>query len=225
MSLSCPHCRFEQQVRPDGISIFCHSCHKAIDIQLTLHPAPVSETKALDAKTIACFRCQAELSASAKAQSVMCKKCGYRNDMQDYHVKNLLSQNLETHGLLNIAPGGTVLNSTAKVKNATIHGKFIGRLTSSEEVTLKSGSTFEGGLKAARLVLESNVQLSIKKEFQTKKIVIAGHFYGNIQTSEYVMIKKGAVVIGNIQAKNAIFEEGATFCGKIEIGKYISNLI
>lgn len=220
--LICPHCQHEQQVRPDVLSLFCKKCHNSIEIQQILHPTPHAETKPSEGKNIYCFRCKAELTAPLKAQSVMCKKCGYRNDLQDYHVKTVLSRDLETHGTLQIEKNGTVLNSTAKVKNATISGKFIGKLTA-QEVHLKAGANFEGGLTAEALILESNALCNIKKEFKVKRIVIAGLYHGNIKTSQYVELKKTARFIGSIVTKKLVIEEGASLVGALEIGTSLSE--
>jgi cytoskeletal protein CcmA (bactofilin family)/DNA-directed RNA polymerase subunit M/transcription elongation factor TFIIS len=215
--LTCPHCQHEQQVRPDGLSIFCKKCHNSIEIQQILHPTTRMETKPSEGRSIHCFRCQIELIAPLKAQSVMCKKCGYRNDLQDYHIKSVLSRDLETHGTLQIEKNGTVLNSTAKVKSAAIAGKFIGKLMA-QEVHLKTGANFEGGLTADALVLESNALCNIKKEFTVKRIIIAGQYHGNIKTSQFVELKKTARFIGSIVTNKLIIEEGASLIGDLAIG-------
>lgn len=218
--LICPGCQHEQQVQADGVSIFCKHCHNPIDIQKGLHqPAAPAGTKATaEGITITCFKCPTELHAPLKAQGVMCKKCGYRNDLQSYHVKDILSRDLETHGTLTIAAGGTVLNSTARISSATIHGKFIGRLTA-KEITLKSGSVFEGNIKADSLILESNVQCTIKKELHANKIVIAGQYHGNITSGQSVELKRTAQFVGKLVTKNLIIEDGAAVIAELKIGE------
>lgn len=217
MVIHCPHCQSEQNVRPDGISLFCGKCHLSIQVQEMLHPSSPSQAKTTQTKLVSCFRCHIEIPAPLKAQSFLCKKCGYRNDLQDYHVKSVLSRDLETYGNLSIDAAGTVLNSTAKVKEALIAGKFIGHLTA-DSITLKSGAIFEGGMMAECLTLESSVQCSIKKEFWVKKIILTGLYQGNIQTHETVFLKKNAIFIGTLSTKNLFMEEGATLMGEIKIG-------
>lgn len=221
IAIICPDCQHEQQVQPGGVSIFCKKCHNPIDIQKVLHhPASSApaETKTAEGITITCFKCPTELHAPLKAQGVMCKKCGYRNDLQSYHVKDILSRDLETHGTLTIPGGGTVLNSTSRVSVATIQGKFIGKLTA-REIVLKSGSTFEGNIKADSLVLESNVQCTIKKELSANRIVIAGQYHGNITSGQSVELKRTAQFIGKLVTKNLIIEDGAAVIAELKIGE------
>lgn len=214
--LTCPSCAHTQEVRPDSVSVFCKKCHNTIDVQKIFHPASKAEDKITDVKIISCCRCQVELTAASHAQSVLCKKCGYRNDLQDYHVKTVLSRDLETQGILEVSCGGTVLNSTSKVREAIIFGKFIGKLTA-RQITLKSGSVFEGGIKTDLLILESDAQCHIKKEFQAKRIVIAGVYRGNIQTSQCVEIRRTGCFIGSMAAQSLFMEEGATLMGELKI--------
>ena len=216
--LICPGCQHEEQVRPDGISVFCKKCHNAMDIQQILHPAKQTEQKATEVKTVPCFRCKAELTPSINAQAILCKKCGYRNDLQDYHVKGVLSHDIETYGILDVPGNATVLNATARVQNAFIHGKYIGKLTAENEIVLKSGAVFEGSLSTRSLVLESNTQCNIKKEFSVKKIVIAGHYYGNIIAGESVALKKTANFVGSIVTQNLMVEAGASLMGEVKVG-------
>lgn len=219
--LICPSCQHEEQVRPDGISVFCKKCHNAIDIQQTLHPTKQTEQKTTEVKAVLCFRCKAELTPSINAQAVLCKKCGYRNDLQDYHVKGVLSHDIETYGILDVPSNATVLNATARVRDAMIHGKYIGKLTAENEIVLKSGALFEGGLKAYSLVLESNAQCNIKKEFSVKRIVIAGHYYGNIIAGQFVELKKTANFVGSIVTQNLIVEAGASLMGEVKVGPHL----
>jgi cytoskeletal protein CcmA (bactofilin family)/RNase P subunit RPR2 len=225
IAIICPDCQHEQQVQPGGVSIFCKKCHNPIDIQKVLHqPAAPAETKVAEGITITCFKCPTELHAPLKAQGVMCKKCGYRNDLQSYHVKDILSRDLETHGTLTIPAGGTVLNSTARVGVATIQGKFIGKLTA-KEIILKSGSIFEGNIKADHLVLESNVQCTIKKELNANRIAIAGQYHGNITSGQSVELKRTAQFVGKIVTKNLIIEEGAAVMAELRIGEETASQV
>ncbi|MBI1883832.1 MAG: polymer-forming cytoskeletal protein [Chlamydiae bacterium] len=223
VALSCPHCKSLQEVRPDGLSIFCSKCHLLIDIQKALHPRALTQTKEIAYKNVPCFRCQVELATSPGAQSVMCKKCGYRNDLQDYHVKDMLSRDLETHGSLDVPTNTTVLNSTAKVKEANIAGKFIGKLTAQERITLKAGAIFEGGLQAPHLILESHVQCHLKKGFKVERITLAGQFHGKIQTSQTVELKSKAVFLGSLETRHLILEDGAFLMGEVKISSFSSR--
>ena len=218
ISVICSSCQSENQIRPGALSVFCKKCHQSMDIQRLLHPAHHAEIREVDTRHILCFRCRAELTPSLKAQAVMCKKCGYRNDLQDYHVKDVLSRDIETYGKLDVAAGATVLNSTAHVKSAVIHGKFIGKLSADEDIVLKPNSIFEGSIRTPSLTLESQSKLILKKEFWVEKLTIAGELYAHITTHGSIELKKGCCFAGSIRTHRIMIEDGATVVANLRIG-------
>lgn len=219
ISIVCPNCQAKQMIAKSALSVFCRNCQHHIETEKVLHPEKFFKKKP-DlfelSQEYTCFRCNAISEAGQESFSFFCKKCGYRNDIQDYTVKTLLSKNIETRGILNILNQGTVLNSTALVNKAIISGKFIGNLDA-QEVELHENCIFEGNLKTDLLILDSPKKLALRNPLQAKHIIIPGLYKGKIKTEGIIELGENAEFYGNIFTKKLIIKSGAVFSGTAEV--------
>ncbi len=95
---------------------------------------------------------------------------------------------------------GSEMEGTIKFSNAMrIDGKFDGELITEngELVVGKTGS--------------------VKANVKVRSAVIEGRVDGNIKASDKVELKQKAHIIGDIQAKTLVLEEGVTFVGQCNV--------
>ncbi len=208
----CPHCNAQQSVSVAAISVFCKSCQAQIRVQEVLHPVSAKEEKKSDEQTIVCFRCKNSFLSNASSNAVLCKKCGYRNEIQDYVITSSFSRNIETKGSLEVRENGSLLNTTVVVQKAVIYGKFVGSIEA-EQVYLKNQSFFEGSIKAQSVLLEQPKKLIIKKNLDIERLIIMDIFKGYVQLQGVVELQKTAMFDGHITARNLIVADGAFFSG------------
>ena len=218
VSIQCPKCQQQQSATQTAVSIFCKSCQNLIRVQEVLRPQTEHKDKKPDQQSSQCFRCQAIVEVFKKSQSFLCKKCGYRNDLQDYNVKSALSQNIETRGSLTVGPHATILNSTAHVTRALVRGKFIGSLEA-DHIELKKNAVFEGNIKTGTLQIETPLDLKIQKKFEADHLIIEGALKGKIAINGTVELGNNTTFYGEIYAKKLIVRETANFLGIGYIGE------
>lgn len=111
-----------------------------------------------------------------------------------------------------------------------LSGKVFGNIKSIDVIDASFGSYIEGNIEAKSMkftgselignvsiddYFESNFQTKISGNINAKNVEIAGTVKGEIKASESVLLKKTAVVIGDIYSALLSIEAGAKLDGKI----------
>jgi cytoskeletal protein CcmA (bactofilin family) len=110
-------------------------------------------------------------------------------------------------------------------KEVRMAGGKLTNLTSDAEIkgTIKFGEAlridgkFEGELIADNGELTVGKTGSVKANVKVKNAVIEGRVDGNIKASDKVELKQKAQLIGDLQAKILVIEEGVVFVGKCNV--------
>jgi cytoskeletal protein CcmA (bactofilin family) len=102
-----------------------------------------------------------------------------------------------------IGEGATVEGTIAIPHGIRIDGTFKGKIDASEILTIGNAGVVEADIKA-------------------KSIIIGGKVSGNIIASERVELESRASLIGDLQTRDLVINEGALFHGRCSM-KEISN--
>lgn len=90
-----------------------------------------------------------------------------------------------------------------------------GELSGSEDLYVDGQVEGSIALKGNSLTVGPNGQ--VKASVDAKGVVVQGKLDGNIQASDWVDLRKSAIVTGDISAQRISIEEGAYLKGKVEI--------
>jgi cytoskeletal protein CcmA (bactofilin family) len=216
--LGCPHCGVQQAVPPTAISSVCKKCGKHFRVQEVLHPAPKAEVRAPDQRRITCFECRTELDVPASAESTMCKRCSQYIDLKDYVINSAVSKNFKTKGSFVVEAKGYVFNTEAIVGDATIKGRFLGKLFAEHSLTLCSTAEIKGSFKTARLIIPKDNHFYWGEPLKVENADIAGELVSSLEVSGTVYLRSTARLFGNVVAANLVVESGAIFVGQTKIG-------
>ena len=216
--LACPHCGNQQAEPPSAISSVCQKCGKHFRVQDVLHPTAKEVARAPDQRHITCFECHAELDIPASAESTMCKKCSRYIDLKDYLITSAVSKNFKTKGAFVVEAKGYVFNTEAIVGDATIKGRFLGKLSAEQSLTIFSTAEIKGSFKTARLIIPKDNHFFWKDPLQVENADIAGELVASLQVSGTVYLRATARLFGDVVAENLVVEAGAVFVGQARIG-------
>jgi cytoskeletal protein CcmA (bactofilin family)/ribosomal protein S27E len=216
-SLTCPECGSQQTVSRAAFSAVCRKCGQYLRVQELLKPAPKTPQAAPEQKQITCFDCGAALEVPASAHSTMCKRCSSYIDLHDYNITQAISRNFKTKGTLVIQPSGFVFNSEAMVSEATIKGRFIGKLIVETFLTLHSTADVKGSLTAARLLIPESNHVQWKGVIKVGSAQIAGELVSDLEAEDSVVIKAQGRLFGSVKARRLTIETGAVLVGFAEI--------
>jgi cytoskeletal protein CcmA (bactofilin family)/DNA-directed RNA polymerase subunit RPC12/RpoP len=216
--LSCPHCGNQQAEPPSAISSVCKKCGKHFHVQDVLHPAPKEIVRGPDQRRITCFECHAELDIPASAESTMCKRCSHYIDLKDYLITSAVSKNFKTKGAFVVEPKGYVFNTEAVVGDATIKGRFLGKLAAEHSLTIFSTAEIKGSFKTARLIIPKDNHFFWKEPLNVANADIAGELVASLQVTGTVFLRATGRLFGDVVAGNFVVESGAVFVGKTKIG-------
>jgi cytoskeletal protein CcmA (bactofilin family) len=218
VAVACPKCGHTQPEPPTAYSTICSKCHQHFRVQDVLHPAPTSAEPAREQKRVRCFHCGTELDVPMAAASTMCKRCGGHVDLSDYRIRQTVSRNFRTHGLLVIEEKGYALNSDALVRDAIIKGRFIGKIVAEGSLEIHSSANIKGSFTAGRLVVPAGQHFRWPELLRFGGAEIAGELVADLHTTGTVRLKGTARFFGAIEAPNLVVEMGATFVGAARIG-------
>jgi cytoskeletal protein CcmA (bactofilin family) len=85
------------------------------------------------------------------------------------------------------------------------------------EKIMKIDGKFEGELIADHGELIVGKTGSVKANVKVKNATIEGRLDGNIEAAEKVELKQNAQLIGDLQAKTLVIEEGVVFVGQCNV--------
>jgi cytoskeletal protein CcmA (bactofilin family) len=216
--MACPHCGQRQSEPRSAFSSKCKTCGQYFRIQDVLHPLPKAPDHSPRLKRITCFECGVELNVPDSAESTMCKWCSCYVDLHSYRITNAVAKNFKTKGALVIEPKGWIFNTETIAGQVAIKGKFHGKLTADESLTIYSGADIKGSLAIKHLIIPAKNHFHWPGSLKTGSAEIAGETTGTLHATGTVTLKATARWFGDLIAKNLLIEEGAVIVGKLRIG-------
>jgi cytoskeletal protein CcmA (bactofilin family) len=187
-------------------------------VQEALHPVKKAAGIIIEQRRVRCFQCGTALEAPKAAASTMCKRCSAYVDLSDYRITQTISKNFRTHGWLVVEEKGYLLNTEARVAEAVIKGRVIGKLMAENTLELHSSANIKGTFTAGCLVIPPGNHFRWGEALQLGGAEIAGELVADVVATGTVMLKATARFFGNIQAANLVVEPGAVFVGDARIG-------
>src|SRR5580704_7638674 len=216
--VACPHCGHQQPEWHSAFSTNCRKCGRHYRVQEALNPAPKAPGRAPPQRRITCFECGAELDVPASAESSMCKFCSRYLDLHDYNINTAVSKNFKTKGRFVVEPKGYVFNTETVAREVVIKGRFHGKLTAEQSLTIYTGAEIKGPVAAAHLIIPAENHFRWPAGFKIGSAEIAGEVVATVQTAGTITLKSTARWFGNLAAKNLVVEEGAVIVGTLRIG-------
>ena len=219
INVACPHCGHVQLEPRDGYSTVCKKCRRHFRLEEVLHPKAAASGPQHATQSVLCFQCGTELEVAAGAESTMCKRCSSHIDLRNYDINQAVSKNFRTYGSFVVGEKGYVFNTEAEVGDATIKGRFIGKLHAHRTLTLDSPKEFKGSFKAEMLIIPEGSNFHWSKELEVESLEIAGEFVGDVHIPGTVNIKSTGHLFGKVEAANLSVEPGAVVVGQMKIGR------
>jgi cytoskeletal protein CcmA (bactofilin family) len=216
--VACPHCGHQQPEWHSAFSTHCRKCGRHYRVQEALNPAPKAPDRAPPQRRITCFECGAELDVPASAESTMCKRCSHYLDLHNYHINTAVSKNFKTKGIFVIEPKGYVFNTETVAREVVVKGRFHGRLTAEQSLTLYTGAEIKGSVAAAHLIIPADNHFRWPAGFNIGSAEIAGELVADLQAAGTVTLKATARCFGDLIAGSLVVEEGSVIVGTLRIG-------
>ena len=216
--VACPHCGHQQPEWRSAFSTVCKHCGGHFRVQEALNPKRKVAGRAPPQRRITCFECGAELDVPASAESTMCKWCSRYLDLHDYRITTAVAKNFKTKGRFVVEPKGYVFNTETVAGEVVIRGKFHGKLTAEQSLTIYTGAEIKGSITAAHLVIPTENHFRWPASLQAGSAEIAGELAATLHATGTVTLKATARWFGNLLARNLVIEEGAVIVGTLRIG-------
>ena len=216
--LACPHCGHQQRESSSAFSTLCKKCGQHFRVQEVLNPVHRAPERGPKLRRITCFECSAELDVPASAESSMCKWCSRYLDLHDYRISTAMAKNFKTKGQFVIEPKGWVFNTESIAGEVVIKGKFHGKLTAEQSLTIYSGAEIKGSLTAARLIIPAENHFRWTNPLVVGSAEFAGELAASVQATGTVTLKATARYFGDLTATSLVIEEGAVIVGNLHIG-------
>ena len=217
--VACPHCGHPQAEPRTAFSTVCQKCRGHYHVQEALNPVRKAVVAAPEQRRVTCFDCGAELELPASADSTMCRRCSHYVDLKDYRIANAVSKNFKTKGKFSVETKGYVFNTEAIVGEAVIKGRFLGKLSVENSLTIYSTAQIQGGITAAKLIIPAANHFCWLETLKVGSAEIAGEFTGQLQAEGGIILKATARIFGDVEAQSLVVEEGAVVVGHLWIGR------
>ena len=223
--VTCPHCGHQQPEWRGAFSTNCRKCHQHYRVQEALNPVRKAPDRAPPKRRIICFDCGTELDVPVAAESTSCKRCGRYVDLHDYSITTAVAKNFRTRGRIVVEPKGYLFNTETVADHAVIKGKFHGKLTVGQSLTIYSGSEVKGSLTVAHLIIPAENHFGWANTLKLASAEISGELVANVNASGTVTLRPTARFFGDISAPNVIVEEGAVVVGTLRVGAKNDHLL
>jgi cytoskeletal protein CcmA (bactofilin family) len=217
--VGCPHCGHRQREWREAFSTICRQCHQHYRVQEALHPGPTKvPERAPPQRHVTCFDCGTGMDVPASAESTMCKRCGRYMDLHDYRIATAVSKNFRTRGRFDVEPKGYVFNTETLAGHVSIKGRFHGKLTAEQSLTIFSGAEIKGSLTVAHLIIPAENHFRWPAPLQLVSAEIAGEVVASLHATGAITLKSTARWFGDLSARHLLVEEGAVIVGALRIG-------
>jgi cytoskeletal protein CcmA (bactofilin family) len=202
-----------------AFSAVCKKCGLYLRVQELLTPAPRAPKAAPEQKRIACFECGTEFDVPTTAQSTMCKRCSCYIDLHDYDIANAVSRNFKTKGDFIVQPSGYVFNTEAIVGHAVIKGRFLGKLTTEQSLTIYSTAEIKGSFNTPRLIIPAANLFRWPTELIVGSVEVEGELIANLTARQSILVKARGRLFGKVRTRSLVAEQGGVLVGEARIGE------
>lgn len=223
--VACPHCGHQQNEWRGAFSTNCRNCGQHYRVQEALNPVRKAPDRAPPHRHITCFDCGTELEVPASAESTMCKRCSQYVDLHDYRITTAVAKNFRTRGQFVVDLKGYVFNTETIADHVVIKGRFHGKLTAEQTLTIYSSAEIKGSLKVAHLIIPAENHFRWPSTLKTGSAEVAGELAANLHATGTVTLKSTARWFGDLSARNLLVEEGAVIVGTLRIGSKKDHLL
>jgi cytoskeletal protein CcmA (bactofilin family) len=220
VEVACPKCGHTQPEPTSAISTNCKKCRAYFRVQEALHPVDQPSKPGIEQRSVRCWQCGTDLQAPVAATSTMCKRCSSHIDLADYVITQTVSKNFRTYGRLVIEEKGYVLNSEARVREAVIKGRLIGKIHAADRLEIYTTAQIKGSFDAGTIVIPAGQHFRWPETLKTGAVEVAGELVTNLQSAGTVILRASSRFFGEIEAKNLIVESGAVFVGTARVGAF-----
>ena len=217
--MACPHCGHRQSEARTAYSTICRKCGQHFRIEEALNPAPRAPARGPRLRHITCFECGRDVDVPDSAESTMCKWCSRYLDLHSYSITTAMAKNFKTKGALVIEPKGCIFNTETIAGEVVIKGKFHGKLTAEQSLTVHTGADIKGSLNVAHLIIPAGHHFCWPDGLKTGSAEIAGEWGGNLHAAGTVTLKATARWFGDLTASRLVLEEGAVIVGRLHLGQ------
>ncbi len=158
------------------------------------------------------------LQVPVSAESTMCKWCSCYVDLHHYRITSAVAKNFKTKGKLIIETRGCVFNTESIAGDAVIKGKYHGKLTVENSLTIFSTADIKGSLSAAHLEIPAENRFYWPGLMEVRSAEIAGEFEGKLRAEGAVILRATARLFGDLAAGNLAVADGTVIVGRMRIG-------
>jgi cytoskeletal protein CcmA (bactofilin family) len=215
--VACRHCGHQQPESSAAFSTICKKCGEHIRVQETLNPVLTAPEPRFPRRRITCFGCGAEMEVPASAESSMCQWCSRYLDLHDYRIAAPMARNFQTKGKFIIEPKGNVFNSETIAADVVIRGKFHGKLTAENSLTIYSSADIKGSLTAAHLIIPAENHFRWPGCLHVGSAEIAGELTAGVHATGTVILNATARCFGDVSAAHLVVQAGAVVVGTLRI--------
>ena len=171
-------------------------------------------------RTATCFECGDTHSANARSNSTQCRKCGRLISLEDFHISQIWSSQIQTRGDVYIHKKGVVSGVTIQCHHLIVEGDFTGSAECTGDLKLQRNGKVAGEITCDRLLVEKRAQVEFDKPVITNECQIDGLVTGDISCRGLLALEKKATLTGNIKVGTLTVSEGAKHSGQIQMGAF-----
>jgi cytoskeletal protein CcmA (bactofilin family)/Zn finger protein HypA/HybF involved in hydrogenase expression len=234
IEVQCPHCG-NIQLEPElAKSTYCRKCSGYIQIskggrtgepKQEVHKTPsvlqkIEGLLGVQRTTSArCFECPGKREVPKNATSTICPLCGAYIDLQDYKIVGNYSRSIRTRGVILITPKGDLNSNRAICETAEIQGHLRGALTGAKDVRIKLKGKLSGSIEAPLIIIDKKSEVECVRPIRGDLIEVYGIISARIISNGKVVVKRGGILRGSVNARGFVVDKGGEFYGDLSIGQ------
>ena len=118
-----------------------------------------------------------------------------------------------------ITPKGDLNSNRAICETAEIQGHMRGSLICATVLRIKLKGKLSGSLESKHVIIDKKSEVELVRPLRGELIEVEGAMSGRILSSGKVVVKKGGVLRGTVNAKSFLVDRGGEFSGEMSIGQ------
>jgi cytoskeletal protein CcmA (bactofilin family)/predicted RNA-binding Zn-ribbon protein involved in translation (DUF1610 family) len=166
-------------------------------------------------REVGCFSCQHRHAALATASATHCPACGTYISLRDYDIREPWTRGIETRGNVKVHRGGSITGGSVRCHHLEVDGKFSGTVECSGDFILRSSAMILGHVRCHHLRIERRARVEFSAVVEAAEATIDGEFSGNLVCAGRLLLRKKALLTGDISVGSLMIKDGARHHGTV----------
>lgn len=169
---------------------------------------------------LVCYVCDYAFKLTGRIDKTFCPKCRKQLDTANYVISGAWETDIRTMGTIDVKTGGLAGKTTFICQNIVIAGDVRqASIQACRRLEIREGAQIDfAHVTCKDLIVQAGARTDVRQPLRLRHVEISGHFTGNLDVADTVIIRAGGFFKGTLRTPRLIMEDGAGLNATLHLG-------